>query len=95
MTIVNIQSNEQEKKEEATYKMGDMFLVANYYLCVLAQLEVSKFNLICIDNGNRYSDEPFSPRDCEHVTLNEIMSLVGEDGYDVVPVKSVSISYEL
>ena len=30
MTIVNIQSNEQEKKqEEETYKVGDFFLIGN------------------------------------------------------------------
>lgn len=91
MTIVNIQCNE-EQKEESAYKMGDCFLVDGD-LCMLTAIGIGTFTVTCLDNGNRYADNFFTPVFMQRVFLKEIKEYLGQE--EVVPVKSVNISYEM
>lgn len=92
MTIVNIQCNE-EQKEKSAYKMGDCFLVGGD-LCMLTAIGIGTFTMTCLDNGNRwYMENVFTPEFMQRVFLKEIKEYLDND--EVVPVKSVNISYEL
>lgn len=93
MTIVNIQSNEQEKKqEEETYNTGDFFMIGNK-LCVLAQVAFKTYILICVENANRYTDGSLLKLEVSrNITLEEVRSICN---CVAIPVKSLSIFYSL
>lgn len=93
MTIVNIQCNEEQKKEEVVYKIGQYFLVEDF-LCVLARVDTNLIALIGVDNGNRWTAPVES---CgKNISQDEFYSCLADIGLDMVtPVKSVNISYEL
>lgn len=100
MTIVNIQSNEQEKNEEVMYKIGQYYLLRDenecvLECCVLAQVDSGAIALVGLQSGNRWSAPV-------HVSSGAADNISEEDftqclGYGVTAtlIKSVAISYEL
>lgn len=44
----------EKKKEQRTYKVGQMFLRENDELAILVQVDVEEIALISISTGNRY-----------------------------------------
>lgn len=93
MTIVNIQCNEEQKKDGATYEPGQYFIVDDT-LCILARADTNLIVLIGVDNGNRWT----APVEyCgNNISQAEFYSCLADIGLDmVIPVRSVNISYEL
>lgn len=103
MTIVNIQSNEQEKKEaEQTYKIGQYYLLRDenecvLECCVLAQVDSGAIALVGLQSGNRWS-EPVHVGSgvSDNISEEDFTQCLGYS-YNVTTtlIKSVAISYEL
>lgn len=94
MTIVNIQCNEQEKKEEEeTYSIGDYFIEGDSgELYVLNRVKDRIVTLNCLKDGNCWSN-PYNVESLTAITRGEL-NRIGNCA-EFIPVKSVSISYKM
>ena len=74
----------QSTKPAEFYKIGDVLLIENTqnrttYLGILAQVAPEVINVICLEDGNRFS-ESMPVRDIRSITLKEMQDFCGE-GY--------------